>query len=115
MQWQTVEQNWPAFFEAIEQRWPEVESSELMDIDGDKARFAQYLSEKRELTSSEAREEIDEWLEGAVPSDVRMDDHMDNTNIRQSARHIPTGEDVYSDDREFGDDNQPDAPIQRSN
>ena len=102
MNWQTVAQNWPAFFDRIEQRWPQTDESDLIDIDGDRRRFTSYLSKVHDLTRNEANEEIEAWLMGEVPADVRMDDHRDNANIRESGRDIPTGEDVYSEDGRFG-------------
>jgi hypothetical protein len=49
-----------------------------------------------------------------MPADAVMDDHLDNLNIRRSAAHIPPGEDVYSEDKDFGDDDVPDPPVGRT-
>ena len=35
MKWQHVQQNWAAFYEAIVEKWPEVDESDLDEIDGD--------------------------------------------------------------------------------
>lgn len=115
MQWQTVERNWPAFLDRIEQRWPQTDQNDLLRIDGDRRSFADYLSRVHELTRMEAEEDIEDWLVGEMPSDVRMDDHRDNANIRASGRHVPAGEDVYAEDRDFGADPavEPQQPLGR--
>ena len=115
MNWQTVAQNWPAFVESIEQRWPQTDETDLLDIDGDRRRFTSYLSKVHDLTRNEANEEIETWLMGEVPADVKMDELRDNQNIRASAAHIPPGEDVYSEDGDFGDERQAPIPRGRTN
>ena len=40
------------------------------------------------------------------PLDARMDETNDDRAIRDSARMIPDGEDVYDDDRAFGGEEQ---------
>ena len=115
MDWQTVARNWPAFVDRIEQRWPETDETDLLDIDGDRRRFTSYLSKVHDLTRSEANEEIEAWLNGEMPADVKMDEQRDNANIRESASHIPPGEDVYSEDGDFGDDRQELRPQGRTN
>ena len=118
MKWQTVERDWPAFFGAIEQRWPKVDENDLIDTDGDRMRFTDYLAELYGMPRSDAHEEIAAWLMSEMPADVRMDEHRDNDNIRQSAREIPPGEDVYSEDGRFGsgdwNDEGPTNPLGRT-
>ena len=114
MDWHTVERNWPAFVERIEQRWPKTDERDLMDIDGDRSRFTTYLAKVHDLTQNEASEEIETWLMGEMPSDVKMDEFRDNANIRESGRSIPPGEDVYAEDGSFGDDNLPRRPVGRT-
>lgn len=113
MDWVQVKSNWPAFLGPITQRWPETNEAELMDVDGDRQRFEAYLAQATGQDIQDARDQIARWLDGEMPADVRMDDTRDNLQIRDSARHIPTGEDVYSEDREFGDDDLPAQPIER--
>ena len=36
MRWQHVQDNWSAFFDAIQSRWPEVDFDQLDEIDGDR-------------------------------------------------------------------------------
>ena len=115
MNWQTVAQNWSAFLVQIEQRWPETDETDLLDIDGDRGRFTDYLSTVHDLTRSEADEEIQAWLNGEVPADVKMDEHRDDANIGESGQSIPTGEDVYSEDRNFGGGLAPQQPTGRTN
>ncbi|RVT84002.1 hypothetical protein DXV76_09860 [Rhodobacteraceae bacterium CCMM004] len=115
MKWTVVADNWPAFVGPIEQTWPELDEADLLTLDGDKTRFAAYLAKKHELTRNEAHEEIEIWLQGKVPADVAMDDQMDGTQIAASADHIPAGEDVYSEDGDFGDDRLAATPMGRRN
>lgn len=114
MNWQTVERNWPSFVERIAQRWPRTDETDLMDIDGDRDRLAAYLGRSHDLTASEAQEQIEAWLMGEMPADVKMDDFRDNANIRESGAHIPPGEDVYAEDGDFGDDDVPQRPVGRA-
>ena len=39
MKWHHVQENWPAFFEAIADKWPEADEAELDSIDGDQRAF----------------------------------------------------------------------------
>ncbi len=114
MDWHTVERNWPAFVTSIEQRWPTTDETDLIGLEGDRRRFTDYLAKVSDLTREEANEEIESWLLGSVPADVEMNEFRDNANIRDSARHIAPGEDVYSDDKDFGDDNLSTAPVGRA-
>lgn len=114
MNWKDVASDWPAFQEPILTRWPALDPDELAAIDGDRMRMNAYLGQVLGLTPREADEAIEEWLAGPMPADVHMDDHLDNLNIRRSARERPEGEDVLDDDRRFGDDLTPTTPVGRS-
>ena len=114
MNWRHVAENWPAFVEVIATRWPQTDEAELAAIDGDHERLEAHLSASHDLTRAEARDEIESWLMGAVPADVAMSEVRDNHNVSASARHIPAGEDVYAEDRDFGDDRAEDHPTARS-
>jgi hypothetical protein len=113
MKWQEVAADWPGFQAAILTRWPAADETEVAAIDGDRAAFNAYLGRLEGLTQREAEEAIDEWLAGPMPTDARMDETRDNANIRASRAHIPPGEDVYSEDRGFGDDSAADPPVGR--
>lgn len=114
MKWTSVARNWAAFHDTIMEHWPELEENDLIRIDGDREAFEALLTESGERSRSEARDEVSEWLLGHIPSDVVMDEHHDNASILQSARHIPEGEDVYADDRDFGDDDKRENPVGRT-
>ncbi len=43
---------------------------------------------------------------GEIPSDIVMDPSHDNHSIALSAKYVNEGEDEYSDDAAFGDDNE---------
>lgn len=104
MKWQHVQENWPAFYEAIADKWPDVDEAELDEIDGEQRAFVAYLAELTDLDPSEVREELREWLRGELPSDVVMDPVHDNHSIALSSKYVNEGEDEYDDDAHFGDD-----------
>lgn len=106
MKWQQVKDNWPAFFEAISERWPEVDEGDLDEIDGDQQMFIAYIAKVTEQDRDEAKDEIRVWLAGEIPSDVVMDPAHDDRSMQLSSRYIPEGEDTYDDDLHFGDDTE---------
>lgn len=104
MKWHHVQENWAAFYEAIIDKWPEAEDTELDEIDGDQRAFIAYLVEVTGQEPAEIREELREWLVGEIPSDVVMDPLHDNHSIALSSKFVNEGEDEFSDDSRFGDD-----------
>ncbi|WP_312527150.1 hypothetical protein [Paracoccus sp. (in: a-proteobacteria)] len=106
MKWQQVQDNWSAFYEAIAEKWPDVDETELDEIDGDQRAFITYIAEVTEQDPREAREEIREWLSGEIPSDIVMDPSHDNRSMALSSKFVPEGEDEYDDDARFGDDDE---------
>ena len=106
MKWQHVQQNWTAFYEAIVERWPDMDESDLDEIDGDQRAFVAHLAELTSQEPAEIREELREWLAGEIPSDVVMDPAHDNHSIALSAKYVGEGEDEYADDARFGDDDE---------
>lgn len=105
MKWQHVQDNWNAFYDAILDRWPAAEESDLDGIDGDQRAFIAYVAGLSEQDMDGAREEIRDWLTGELPADVIMDPAHDNHSIQLSEKYVPEGEDEYDDDARFGDDN----------
>ena len=114
MDWQTVENNWKAFVPVLIRRWPELDEDELLSMTGRRKRFTSYLAKRHELTLLEAEEEVGYWLDSRIPLDVITNPLHDNASITESAAHIPEGEDVYSEDADFGDDRIADRPLGRS-
>lgn len=104
MKWHHVQDNWPAFYEAIQDKWPEVDEAELDEIDGDQRAFIAYLAEVTEQDAAEIRDELREWLAGEIPSDIVMDPIHDNHSIKLSSKYVNEGEDEFNDDARFGDD-----------
>lgn len=104
MKWTHVQANWPAFYEAIQEKWEDVDDAVLDEIDGDQRAFVRYIAEITEQDLEEARDEIKQWLIGEIPSDIVMDPLHDNHSIRLSGKYVGEGEDEYSDDARFGDD-----------
>ncbi|MBM3604102.1 MAG: hypothetical protein FJX25_04925 [Alphaproteobacteria bacterium] len=107
MKWHHVQENWSAFYEAILDRWPDADESDLDEIDGDQRAFVAYLAEATGQEPEEIREELREWLMGEIPSDVVMDPAHDNHSIALSAKFVNDGEDEFTDDARFGDDERP--------
>lgn len=108
MKWHHVANNWPAFYEAILDKWPDADEAELDEIDGDQPAFIRYIAELEGMERSEAREELRDWLAGEIPSDVVMDEAHDDISIRNSAKYVGEGEDEFADDSRFGDDEDDD-------
>lgn len=106
MKWQHVKDNWPAFYEAISEKWPDVDEGDLDEIDGDQRGFIAYIAKVNEMEPEEAREEIREWLAGEIPSDIVMDPAHDDQSMRLSRKYVGEGEDESDDDARFGDDGE---------
>ncbi|WP_435168088.1 hypothetical protein [Falsirhodobacter sp. 1013] len=111
MRWRTVEQNWEAFHESLLDTWPVLSEDDLIDVEGDRQTFQQRLIELTGEEPDDVAQQIEEWLEGAVPSDVHMDEQHDNQSILDSELYVSPGEDASDDDRKFGDDNVTDDPV----
>ncbi|MDO5641493.1 MAG: hypothetical protein Q4G26_03775 [Paracoccus sp. (in: a-proteobacteria)] len=106
MKWHHVASNWPAFYDAILDRWPDADESDLDEIDGDQRAFLRYIAGLEGQEAEEVREDVREWLAGEIPADVVMDEGHDNISIRNSAKYVGEGEDEYADDARFGDDDE---------
>lgn len=106
MKWHHVQTNWPAFFDAILDKWPEADIDDLDEIDGEQGAFISYLVEVTGQETADIREELREWLRGELPSDIVMDPIHDNHSIALSSKYVNEGEDEYDDDARFGDDRE---------
>ena len=104
MKWKHVEENWSAFYEAIEEKWPDVAQEDLDAIDGDQKRFVEYLIEQTGQDAEDITEELREWLAGELPSDVVMDPTHDNRSLNNVGKYVNEGEDVYDADENFADE-----------
>lgn len=114
MDWTTVKAHWTAFIPRIMTRWPDLDEDEVQAAAGEREALATHLADRQGLDLEEAEAEISDWLQGEEPIDAVMDPTRDNELIGKSAAHIPEGEDVYAEDRDFGDDNLPDPPAGRT-
>lgn len=103
MKWQHVASNWPAFYETIIDRWPNVDEESLDEIDGDQRGFLSYIAEIEGLEPEEAQEEVREWLASEIPADVIMDEIHSNISIRSSSKYISNGDDEYDNNDQFDD------------
>ena len=113
MQWNDISDNWPAMTEAVQARWPETDPEAVADLGGNRAAFNAYLGQVYKMSPREAEEQIDEWLQGPMPTDALLDEHHDNESIKASGAQIPPGEDVYAEDGDFGDDRVSETPMGR--
>lgn len=111
MRWRTVEENWEAFQESLLDRWPDLSEDDLSDAGGDRDAFEAKLAEVTGDEPDDIAQQVEEWMEGAVPSDVHMDEQHDDASIRDSRLYVSPGEDAYDDDRKFGDDNATEDPV----
>ncbi|MEJ6398281.1 hypothetical protein [Yoonia sp. 208BN28-4] len=114
MNWATVSENWKAYVPRLMTRFPDLEENTLLTADGNRAVVTAHLAEVRKTDAASADAALTEWLEGSEPVDVMMDEYRDNERIMASHAEIPDGEDAYSDDEKFGDDNTPDTPMGRT-
>ena len=106
MRWSHVQENWTAFYEAIQEKWEDADEAMLDEIDGDQRAFIKYLAEVTGQEIPEIKDEIREWLAGEIPSDVVMDPIHDGHSIALSAKYVGEGEDEFADDARFGDDDE---------
>lgn len=111
MRWRTVEQNWEAFQESLLDTWPDLSEEDLIDVEGDRAALEARIAEVTGDEPDDVAQQVEEWLEGAVPADVHMDEQHDDASLRDSGLYVSPGEDASDDDRKFGDDNVPSDPV----
>lgn len=114
MKWSEVAADWPAFTDSVIARWPDADPERIADLGGDQAAFVRYIAEVSGAEPQAAAADVKDWLEGPKPLDAVTHATHDGTSIHASARHIPPGEDVYSEDRDFGDDDLATNPVGRT-
>lgn len=113
MEWNRIAADWPAFTDSVMSRWPELDRERVADMDGDRAALSAHVAEVYGLEPRMAEEQIARWAEGPLPVDAATDETHDATSMRAAGRHIPQGEDVYSEDADFGDERMAEPPIGR--
>lgn len=113
MRWKIVEKNWTAFQESILDTWTDLSEDDLSDIGGDRALFEAKIAEVTGADPDDVGQQVAEWLEGAVPADVHMDEVHDNASITESELYMSPGEDASDDDRKYGDDSANEEPSGR--
>ena len=114
MDWDDVVKDWPAYTQSIVTRWPNADAETVADMDPDREAFEIYIAGLHGMTALEAEADVSRWLESPKPLDAVTDDNHTGTSIRESAAHIPAGEDVYSEDKDFGDDTLAENPVGRN-
>ena len=62
MTWSDLIKNWSLSFSRIQERCPNLDDSAMPFVKSDRARFEAYLADRHDLTLSEAREELDDFL-----------------------------------------------------
>ena len=60
--WRDVQHSWQDMLGQIVCRWPAPAAEDLMQIEGDRSRFTDYLARAHDLTHAEAEELIETWL-----------------------------------------------------
>ena len=114
MQWKDIARHWSAYTPQILTRWPELDETDVLAIDGDQDAFINYLARKKGGDRVAAQMAIADWLYQAEPADVIMDESRDNERISASAQNIAEGEDPLSDDAKFGAENAPAQPLREA-
>jgi len=114
MEWAEVVRDWPAYTDSMITRWPNADAEIVADMDPDREAFEVYIAGVQGMTTLEAEADVARWLEGPKPLDAVNDPNHVGTSITESGASIPVGEDVYADDRKFGDDNISENPVGRS-
>ncbi|WP_224814889.1 hypothetical protein [Hasllibacter sp. MH4015] len=113
MKWNDVTANWPSVFASLKARFPYLTDDILIAADGQRRALEVAIANEHDLSHSEAREALDDWLEGPMPSDARTHPTQDNVAMFNSRKYVPAQEDVYSDDARFGDDQTVEEPARR--
>ncbi len=113
MKWSEVTSNWPSVFASLKARFPYLTDDILLAADGQRRALELAIANEHDLSKAEAREAVDEWLEGPMPSDARTHPAQNNVAMLNSRKYVPAQEDVYSDDARFGDDDQVEQPQRR--
>ncbi|WP_045389514.1 hypothetical protein [Falsirhodobacter sp. alg1] len=111
MRWKTVKDNWEAFAESLLDTWPDLTEEDLIDIDGSRTELEARLVTVTGETQDDVASQVSEWLEGAVPADVHMDEQHDNASINDSRLYMSPGEDASDDDAKYGDDSTAENPV----
>lgn len=114
MDWTQAQDNWPALIGPAKDRWPEVPEAELTALTPTKDELTDLVARHGGTDRPEAARQIAEWLNGPMPADAYADPTHDMTAAGDAGKSIPDGEDVYTDDRRFGDDHTPDPPMGRT-
>ncbi len=114
MQWTTIETNWTAYVPRLLTRWPDLNEDTLLATDGRMPEVVEHIGAVEQADTVVARDMLKEWMMGAEPADAVMDETRDNARILSTAADVSDGEDVYSDDAKFGDDNVADTPMGRN-
>ncbi|GAA5069503.1 hypothetical protein N0B44_00670 [Roseibacterium beibuensis] len=113
MQWSDIQQNWRAMIPAIQGRWPDVAEEDLIALSGDRDEVIATVAGATGETPAEIGRQMEDWQQGPMPADAYADPTHDEAAARDSERYLPDGEDVYSGDDRFGDDDVADRPMGR--
>ena len=105
--------DWVPFRDPLLTAYPELKEADLQDADGSTARLAERIAERRGIPAGEAQQGLHEFLSGPMPADAYAAPTHDNAAVKDSDSYVPAGEDVYDDDRRFGDDDKSDTPVGR--
>jgi len=114
MDWTDIKSHWTAHVPRALTRWPQLDETDLLATDGDRAAVARLLQRSLDTDELGADAEIADWIAGLEPADTVMDETRDNERITASARSLPDGEEPLDADEAFGDERLPDRPMGRT-
>ena len=110
---QDFKQDWVSFRDPLLTTYPELTEADLEDADGSTMLLAERIAERRGIAANDAQQELHEFLSGPMPADAYAAPTHDDAAVSESDAYVPAGEEVYDDDRRFGDDDASDRPIGR--
>lgn len=67
MSWTTALTHWPQLLEQLAGDFPQLDLDALKRFRGDRANMERYLADAHDLTASEARQTLDDWLAFRAP------------------------------------------------
>jgi hypothetical protein len=62
MTWSDMAMNWGEWFGRFKTRFPNLDDSAMPFVKGDRARFEAYVASTHDLTLTEAREELNDFI-----------------------------------------------------
>ena len=61
MNWNQIEENWPQFQEAVQQRWDKLTADHIKEPSGERDQLALKLQELYNINDEEAERQLQQW------------------------------------------------------